>query len=213
MRAALQLRLRLCQACSSSVWLRRAGPRLYCPRASVVTLSASASASPRLAVGFSAGGLLFPYYIGVRDTLRAARVVDDTTPWAGASAGSLMSAAECAGLDTHTLLDALSVMASDLRANGTRGRLRGVLERLLEERMPADAHLRVSGRCFVAVTRLARGVAVNGEAQAAAPSRALEALLISEFNSRRDLIDALLASCARRSRVVTAVASLTPLRR
>jgi len=45
-----------------------------------------------LGFGFSAGGLLFPFYCGVVDELVRCGVVRETTPLAGASAGSLIVA-------------------------------------------------------------------------------------------------------------------------
>jgi hypothetical protein len=48
-------------------------------------------------VGFSAGGLLFPYYVGVTEGLADAGVLDDSTQLAGASAGALIAAAVAPG--------------------------------------------------------------------------------------------------------------------
>ena len=42
--------------------------------------------------GFSAGGLLFPYYVGLASGLKEAKVLVDATKVAGASAGSLIAA-------------------------------------------------------------------------------------------------------------------------
>lgn len=109
-------------------------------------------------------------------------------------------------------------MAADLRQNGTRGRLRVVLARLLDERLPPDAHERCSGRLTVAITRLGGGEGmlrallmgstrngvmltsvdpsstVDGAPQyTSAPL--VDGLLVSEFTSRDDLISALLTSC------------------
>ena len=53
----------------------------------------------RLGIGFSAGGLLFPYYVGVAYALKdAGALVPGVTPLAGASAGSLIAACVGTGL-------------------------------------------------------------------------------------------------------------------
>lgn len=70
-------------------------------------------------------------------------------------------------------------VSADCRLNGTRGRLRTVLERIAQELLPEDAHVHCSGKAFVAITRL---YPFGNE-------------LISEYESNEDLIRALLASC------------------
>ena len=53
----------------------------------------------RLGLGFSAGGLLFPYYVGVAYSLKdSGALVPGVTPLAGASAGSLIAACVGTGL-------------------------------------------------------------------------------------------------------------------
>jgi predicted acylesterase/phospholipase RssA len=136
---------------------------------------------PSVGVGFSAGGLLFPYYVGVSEALRSAGVLTDATHVAGASAGSLIAAAIVARVPTPVLLDALHELSAELRLSGTRGRLRAAVEHTLDKILPPDAHLQLSGRLHVAVTRL-DGVRPTP-------------LLLSEFHSSEDLRDALLASC------------------
>ena len=50
-------------------------------------------------MGFSAGGLLFPYYVGVAYSLKeSGALVPGVTPLAGASAGSLIAACVGTGL-------------------------------------------------------------------------------------------------------------------
>ena len=53
-----------------------------------------------LSFGFSAGGLLFPYYVGASKFLMASRIMTERTRVAGASAGSLIAAcARCLTID------------------------------------------------------------------------------------------------------------------
>ncbi|KAK9841996.1 hypothetical protein WJX81_003246 [Elliptochloris bilobata] len=136
--------------------------------------------SSRLGFGFSAGGLLFPYYIGVVGKLTSLRIMTPDTPVAGASAGSLIAACHHAGLTEQQVTEACWVLCDNCRRNGTRGRLGRVLERFLHDLLPEDVHERCSDRTFVAVTQLwprPRGK------------------LISSFESKEDLIACLLTSC------------------
>ena len=97
-------------------------------------------------------------------------------------------------------MDALKGLSADLRRNGTRGRLRVVLEGVLRELLPADIAERARGRVHVAVTRLAPPLAWL-RAPLAAP--ALSGQLLSDFSDRDDFIAALLASCYIRASQLT----------
>eukprot|EP00889_Picochlorum_renovo_P001157 jgi/Picre1/28187/NNA_003593.t1 len=55
--------------------------------------------------GFSAGGLLFPFYIGVCRGLEASGYMSERTKLAGASAGSLIAACVNSGLSMDTVSD------------------------------------------------------------------------------------------------------------
>eukprot|EP00210_Caulerpa_lentillifera_P008685 g8284.t1 len=129
--------------------------------------------------GFSAGGLLFPYFIGVASCLNDHGILTRDTKMAGSSAGSLISAFYHAGMSPEELMEGCLRVSHDCRLNGTRGRLRFVLEDVVRIMLPDDAHLQCSGKAFIAITRL---YPFKNE-------------LLSEFESREDLISALLASC------------------
>ena len=146
-------------------------------------LASAAQAAPLVSgIGFSAGGLLFPYYCGVVQQLAASGVLTDSTPVAGASAGSLIAAAVAAGLSMSDMIESLRHLSRDLREHGTRGRLRGAVERTLREVLPANTYARVGGgRLHVAVTRQS-GSLLRGE-------------LVSEWRNDEDLIACLLTSC------------------
>lgn len=187
----------------------------------------------RLGFGFSAGGLLFPYYVGVAYSLKeSGALVPGVTPLAGASAGSLIAACVGTGLGREEVEAACLALADDCRTGGTFGRLGHVLRDFLEENLPRDAHELARGRVHVAVTPLAAAevaavaptrqarvssekllhslaeqaasAATNGRAPPpASPSSPFKnpfalsprALLVSDFTSREDLIEALLSSC------------------
>eukprot|EP00775_Hariotina_reticulata_P004363 gene4363-4616_t len=134
----------------------------------------------KLAFGFSAGGLLFPYYLGVADQLQQLGVLQPDTRLSGASAGSLIAACLKSGLPLSTIQAACFELARDCRTKGTRHRLKFVLQDTLEQLLPADVAERCSGQVHVAVTRLTPG---------------LRPQLVSHFRDREDLIAALLTSC------------------
>ncbi len=68
-----------------------------------------------LGYGFSAGGLLFPYLLGVVSELGELGAIDERTNLAGASAGSLVVAVHRAGLSDSQVLDACLDLAEDCR--------------------------------------------------------------------------------------------------
>ncbi|MEW5306537.1 MAG: hypothetical protein WDW36_008994 [Sanguina aurantia] len=129
---------------------------------------------------FSAGGLLFSYYIGIAAGLRDAGVLLPETPVAGASAGSLIAACCKSGLPTDTIVAAFDDLALDCRTHGTRLRLGPVLERVLTYALPEDIHARCEGVLHVAVTRVFPNYGP---------------LTISSFSSKQDVINTLLTSC------------------
>ena len=88
----------------------RAGDRAHPAR--------DAHASGSLGFGFSGGGFLFPYFIGVADALVTFGVIGPTTPVAGASAGSLIAAAVAAGIPTGRLVQAMLDLAHRCREIG-----------------------------------------------------------------------------------------------
>ncbi|GIL84316.1 hypothetical protein Vretifemale_13016 [Volvox reticuliferus] len=153
------------------------------PVAAATTSSDQGKTVQRIATdygfGFSAGGLLFPYFLGVAVQLQAMNVLRPETPVAGASAGSIVAVCTKSGLSEQQLLDAFVDLSRDCRQGGTRTRLKSVLQRVLQEALPYDIHERCEGRVFLAVTRLFPDFAP---------------LTVSSFTSRQDVIDTLLVS-------------------
>lgn len=132
--------------------------------------------------GFSAGGLLFPFYIGVCKGLMKSGYMSERTRLAGASAGSLIAACVSSGLSMDLVLSKCQALMEDCRVHGTRGRLGIVLEKFLKETLPEDAHLRCNGRTYVAVTQTMR-------------FNSVQPVLVSQFEDKDDLIQALMTSC------------------
>ncbi|KAC9735352.1 hypothetical protein R6Q59_018564 [Mikania micrantha] len=128
---------------------------------------------------FSAAGLLFPYHLGVAKFLIENGYIKDTTPLAGSSAGAIVCAVVASGASMEEALEATKVLAQDCRSRGTAFRLGAVLRDVLEQFLPDDAHIRSNGRVRVAVTQILwrpRG------------------LLVDQFDSREDLINAVITS-------------------
>ncbi|KAK1440336.1 hypothetical protein QVD17_06161 [Tagetes erecta] len=128
---------------------------------------------------FSAAGLLFPYHLGVAKFLIENGYIKDTTPLAGSSAGAIVCAVVASGASMEEALEATKVLAQDCRSRGTAFRLGAVLRDVLEQFLPEDAHIRSNGRVRVAVTQILwrpRG------------------LLVDQFDSREDLINAVITS-------------------
>jgi hypothetical protein len=104
----------------------------------------------------------------------------ETTKLGGASAGSLIAACVHSGMSASEITSRCLELMRDLRVGGTRGRLGPVLEAFLKEYLPEDAHERCTGLTHVAVTK-------------AFP--VLRPALITDFQSKDDLISCLLTSC------------------
>lgn len=149
-------------------------------------------------VGFSAAGMIFPYHVGAWEVLCETGVLGPSTPVAGASAGALVAAMHACGLSPDEGRRVLMGVLRDCRENGVVGRVGGVLETALRRELPEDAHVRCSrSNLFVSVTAPAWADARTPGAPAGfnGGPGALENELISDFDSRDDLIGALLSSC------------------
>ncbi|TXG53822.1 hypothetical protein EZV62_019078 [Acer yangbiense] len=128
---------------------------------------------------FSAAGLLFPYHLGVAQFLIEKGYIKETTPLAGSSAGAIVCAVVASGASMQEALKATKILAEDCRLKGTAFRLGAVLRNVLQNFLPDDAHTRSNGRVRVAVTQIfwrPRG------------------LLVDQFDSKEDLINAVVAS-------------------
>ncbi|XP_010534765.1 PREDICTED: patatin-like phospholipase domain-containing protein 3 [Tarenaya hassleriana] len=128
---------------------------------------------------FSAAGLLFPYHLGVAQFLVERGYIKETTPLAGSSAGSIICAVIACGLSMQKALEATKTLADDCRRKGTAFRLGALLRDSLEELLPDDAHTSCNGRIRVAITLI---------------SWRPRGLLVDQFDSKRDLINAIVTS-------------------
>uniref|UniRef100_A0A8C5FLA1 Patatin-like phospholipase domain containing 3 n=1 Tax=Gadus morhua TaxID=8049 RepID=A0A8C5FLA1_GADMO len=132
-------------------------------------------------LSFAGCGFLGIYHIGVASCLleKAPHLVQGASNIYGASAGALTAAV----LAIKCCEDVISVAKEARKRNlgplHPSFNLVKVLKAGLERDLPADAHLRVAGRLSVSLTRVADG----------------ENVLVSDFNSKEELIQALVCSC------------------
>lgn len=138
-------------------------------------------------ISFAGCGFLCIYHVGVAAALRMFVPEELRSRWTlyGASSGSLVSALLlCA--DTNSFGSAARLLLE----NSAQARsffyqpfkaldFKSVLLDGLEEILPADAHTICSGRLHISLTRM----------------RDLRNVIVSEFASRQELIDAIICSC------------------
>ncbi|KAM5179733.1 omega-hydroxyceramide transacylase-like [Mantella aurantiaca] len=139
-----------------------------------------------LSLSFSGSGFLSVYQIGAVKALleRTPDILKAAPKVYGASAGSLVAAAVVFNLN----LDELKQMVIDA-ANEARKSILGpffssfnlinILKQALPRLVPENAHHLANGRLHVALTRLVDG----------------KTIMVSDFNSKEEVIQALLCSC------------------
>eukprot|EP00918_Siedleckia_nematoides_P084159 GHVU01184580.1.p1 GENE.GHVU01184580.1~~GHVU01184580.1.p1 ORF type:complete len:822 (-),score=108.07 GHVU01184580.1:22-2307(-) len=140
---------------------------------------------PGMDVGFSfsPAGLLLPYHLGVVHVLKHTAYITEETSLAGASAGALAVATAASGLAMDEVFKGISRLAADARAHGTVRRLHSLLGRELEHMMPAEAHETLNGRVAPVIISYTQVLPV------------FKGHFVSHFESKRDLIQCLNASC------------------
>ncbi|MBA0553042.1 hypothetical protein Golob_012260 [Gossypium lobatum] len=139
---------------------------------------------------FSGGGFLLPYHLGVAQFLIEKGYIKETTPLAGSSAGAIVCAVIASGATMDLALKVAKILADDCRRKGTALRLGAVLRDLLDEYLPPDSHTRCNGR-------------IRGEYDNLKTDRYFaitqilwrpRGLLVDQFDSREDLINAVITS-------------------
>jgi len=133
-------------------------------------------------LALSGSGWLLPFHVGACHQLREMGYIDEETEYAGASGGSLVAAAICCGFDHKEIMSHVLDLASWYR---TSPRSLGKLENELRERfleiLPEDAPKRVEGKLYISVLPIH-------------PSNRMTQRLHGDFDSREDLIEAVLTS-------------------
>uniref|UniRef100_A0A3B3YZ16 PNPLA domain-containing protein n=1 Tax=Poecilia mexicana TaxID=48701 RepID=A0A3B3YZ16_9TELE len=135
---------------------------------------------PVWSISFAGCGFMGIYYVGVISCIleRFPRFIRDASKIYGASAGALMAAIITLGIP----LGEWGFSAARKHKLGPLHPAYNLLQLVQEsllEKLPEDAHLRVSGKLSLSLTRVSDG----------------RNLLVSQFDSREELIQALICSC------------------
>ncbi|KAF6721516.1 Patatin-like phospholipase domain-containing protein 2 [Oryzias melastigma] len=137
-------------------------------------------------ISFAGCGFMGIYYVGVSSCIleRFPGFIQNATRIYGASAGSLMAAILTLGVPVDKCCADLMHMAREARKHKLGPlhpayNLLQLVQDCLLGSLPEDAHIRASGRLCVSLTRVSDG----------------RNLLVSQFSSREDLIQALICSC------------------
>ncbi|XP_054905556.1 patatin-like phospholipase domain-containing protein 2 isoform X2 [Poeciliopsis prolifica] len=137
-------------------------------------------------ISFSGSGFLATYQLGVvLSFLKYAPWILQSAPHIlGASAGSVVAAAVVCEVNPAAIRDEIilfvkQVMAAPLGPLNPSVNVFKWLESVLRKHLPLDAHLLANDRLSVAVTRLSDG----------------KHLIMSEFQSKEDVVKSLLCSC------------------
>ncbi|GBM20362.1 Patatin-like phospholipase domain-containing protein 2 [Araneus ventricosus] len=135
-------------------------------------------------LSFAGCGFLGIYHVGVASCFREYAPHVLVSKIAGASVGSVAAAALICDVSLgQTTTDILSVAvkarSQTLGPLSPRFDLNAILRERIENALPENAHILCSGRLFISVTRWSDG----------------QNVILSQFNSRQELIQALLCSC------------------
>ncbi|XP_053742328.1 patatin-like phospholipase domain-containing protein 2 [Synchiropus splendidus] len=137
-------------------------------------------------ISFAGCGFMGIYYVGASSCIleRFPRLIQSAYKLYGASAGALTAAVLCAGISLEKCCGDLMFMAREARRHKLGPlhptyKLMQIVQDSILKSLPDDAHVRVSGKLCVSLTRVSDGKNV----------------LVSEFENREDLIQALICSC------------------
>lgn len=125
------------------------------------------------------------YFVGVHAILRSIGIINSSTKFAGASAGSVAGAMGCGDVSPDTFvrtIKGLSFVCGTVPVAGSdcKGSLEAIIRAGLLAELPMDIHTRCSNRLFVSVTKAEPNPAEDTEVK------------ISTFPSR----DAVISACA-----------------
>mmetsp|Transcript_16857 Transcript_16857/g.43187 ORF Transcript_16857/g.43187 Transcript_16857/m.43187 type:complete len:347 (-) Transcript_16857:262-1302(-) len=171
---------------------RRKRPRRFAANVSRAAgeMSASEGDTPQLdaaaleGISFTPGGLLFPYYCGVSAALNDLGMISSQTRLAGSSAGAIIAVFMASGLSHHDAMEAFRSLLADITEYGTVGRLGGVLRTMLLKYLPDNVAELASGRVTIGMTDFGGFQRLP-----------FNAVLVNQFHSKDDLVDAVCASC------------------
>ncbi|XP_048205167.1 LOW QUALITY PROTEIN: omega-hydroxyceramide transacylase [Perognathus longimembris pacificus] len=137
-------------------------------------------------ISFSGSGFLSYYQAGAVDALRdlAPRMLDTTYRFAGTSAGAVIAALVICGIEMDEYLRVLNVGLAECKKSflgplSPSCKMVQTMRRFLYDTLPEDSYKATTGKLHVGLTRLDDG----------------ESVVVSEFTSKEELIEALYCSC------------------
>ncbi|NXE50286.1 PLPL1 protein, partial [Casuarius casuarius] len=144
-----------------------------------------ASGTP-FSLSFSGSGFLVLYQVGVVQSLLelAPELLRSACKVYGSSAGSLIAAAVVCGINLNDLKEFFFASAKEARKTilgplSPRCSLLANIKAILQRTLPENSHQVASGRLHISLTRVVDG----------------QNVMVSEFSSKEELIQALLCSC------------------
>ncbi|XP_013372583.1 PREDICTED: patatin-like phospholipase domain-containing protein 1 isoform X1 [Chinchilla lanigera] len=137
-------------------------------------------------ISFSGSGFLSYYQAGAVDALRdlAPRMLDTAHRFAGTSAGAVIAALVICGIEMEEYLRVLNLGLAEVKKYflgpfSPSCRMVRMMRQFLYSTLPEDAYKFTTGRLHVGLTRFEDG----------------ESVVVSEFTSKEELIEALYCSC------------------
>ncbi|XP_058162627.1 omega-hydroxyceramide transacylase [Dasypus novemcinctus] len=137
-------------------------------------------------ISFSGSGFLSFYQAGAVDALRdlAPRMLDTAHRFAGTSAGAVVAALVICGIEMNEYLRVLNVGVAEVKKSflgplAPSCRMVQMMRQFLYRVLPEDSYKVTTGKLHVALTRFTDG----------------ESVVVSEFTSKEELIEALYCSC------------------
>ncbi|XP_017504335.1 omega-hydroxyceramide transacylase isoform X5 [Manis javanica] len=137
-------------------------------------------------ISFSGSGFLSFYQAGAVDALRdlAPRMLETAHRFAGTSAGAVIAALVICGIEMEEYLRVLNVGVAEVKKFflgplSPSCKMVQMMRQFLYQVLPEDSYKAATGKLHVALTRLTDG----------------ESVVVSEYTSKEELIEALYCSC------------------
>ncbi|XP_070371107.1 omega-hydroxyceramide transacylase isoform X7 [Equus asinus] len=137
-------------------------------------------------ISFSGSGFLSFYQAGAVDALRdlAPRMLETAHRFAGTSAGAVIAALAICGIEMDEYLRVLNVGVAEVKKSflgplSPSCKMVPMMRQFLYQVLPEDSYKATTGKLHVTLTRLTDG----------------ESVVVSEFTSKEELIEALYCSC------------------
>ena len=152
---------------------------LYTP--SLCCNTSIANIRTQLSFSLSGSGWLMPFHLGVMQSFKDRKLINDKTIVAGSSGGSLMALLAIGGLPADVAMDTLISLSKNKEFKRDMGT---GLKNHVRPLLPIDVLEKCNGRLHVTTTRVWPPKDVK-----------LDVTIVSHFNSTEHLLDCVAASC------------------